>query len=101
MSDYRITLESGETFLAKQGELLLDAALRQGVTIDHSCRNGTCRTCLFEVVEGSVNQEDKTLCMITEQELEIGRRLLCMSTANSDAVLSKPQRRRRASSLRG
>ncbi|REE77698.1 CDP-4-dehydro-6-deoxyglucose reductase/phenol hydroxylase P5 protein [Paenibacillus taihuensis] len=97
MSEYRITLESGESFMAKQGELLLDAALRQGVTINHSCRNGTCRTCLFEIKEGSVTQEGEEICMISQQERENGRRLLCMSTANSDAVLGKLQRRKRAS----
>jgi len=96
MSEYRITLDSGETFMAKQGELLLDAALRQGIPIHHSCRNGTCRTCIFEVKEGRVNQEDADICMISEQELEGGKRLICMSTAGSDALLSKPQRRRRA-----
>jgi len=99
MAERRVTLTTGETFGVRDGELILDAALRQGVAVAHSCRNGTCRTCLFQVQAGDVRQEDRDVCMITEQELEAGRRLLCMSTLHADAVLEKvPPRRRKAAS---
>jgi ferredoxin len=89
-------LPDQQSFEVAPGELILDAALRQGVKIAHSCRNGTCRTCLHRVIEGDVAQEDAELCLISPEELEQGKRLLCMSVLRSDAVLEKvlPARRR-------
>ncbi|WP_156153458.1 2Fe-2S iron-sulfur cluster-binding protein [Domibacillus robiginosus] len=34
------------------GVTLLDAALRQGCTIDYKCRKGTCGRCAVEVMSG-------------------------------------------------
>jgi CDP-4-dehydro-6-deoxyglucose reductase, E3 len=44
---------NGQTFTAKAGDLLLDAALASGVRIPHDCRAGTCGTCLTRIVKGS------------------------------------------------
>jgi NAD(P)H-flavin reductase/ferredoxin len=43
---------NGETFSGYCGDLLLDAALMNGVHIPHDCRNGICGTCRVRVVEG-------------------------------------------------
>jgi ferredoxin len=88
-------MPSGQTFDVNENETVLDAAIRQAVPIAYTCRSGTCRTCLFQVVEGIVEQEYPQYCMITEQEIADGRRLLCMSTCGSDAVIAKPERRRK------
>lgn len=45
---------NGEDFSACRGELLLDAALMQGVDIPHDCRSGHCGTCRARVLEGRV-----------------------------------------------
>lgn len=96
MANYKVTvLPSDQTFLVNPGELVLDAAIRQGVRIPYSCRNGTCRSCLHAVKEGSLRPVDVADCMITEQELESGRRLLCMSVCESDAVVEKVLPRKR------
>jgi 3-phenylpropionate/trans-cinnamate dioxygenase ferredoxin reductase subunit len=44
---------NGQTFQAKAGDVLLDAALVSGVNISHDCRSGVCGTCLTKVVRGS------------------------------------------------
>jgi 3-phenylpropionate/trans-cinnamate dioxygenase ferredoxin reductase subunit len=41
-------------FYANCGELLLDAALMNGVDIPHDCRSGYCGTCRVNVVNGRV-----------------------------------------------
>ncbi|MCR8643067.1 2Fe-2S iron-sulfur cluster-binding protein [Paenibacillus sp. N1-5-1-14] len=90
MADYKARLEAtGEVFTVESNELVLDAAIRQGVKIPFSCRNGTCRTCIYTVGSGTVVQEDPDLCLISPAELAAGRRLLCMSTLRSDCVLVK------------
>lgn len=45
---------NGEQFTAARGEVLLDAALRNGVHIPHDCRSGHCGTCSVRVVAGDV-----------------------------------------------
>jgi NAD(P)H-flavin reductase/ferredoxin len=47
-------LLNGEKFSAQCGELLLDAALTQGVDIPHDCRSGHCGTCRARIIEGRV-----------------------------------------------
>jgi len=43
-----------EQFTANCGDLLLDAALMQGIDIPHDCRAGYCGTCRVNVVAGRV-----------------------------------------------
>jgi NAD(P)H-flavin reductase/ferredoxin len=43
---------NGENFVARQGELLLDAALMNGIELPHDCRSGYCGTCKVRVVSG-------------------------------------------------
>jgi len=43
-----------ETFVANCGDLLLDAALMNGIDIPHDCRSGHCGTCKVRVVSGQV-----------------------------------------------
>jgi len=43
---------NGETFSASRGDLLLDAALMNGVDIPHDCRSGYCGSCRVRVLDG-------------------------------------------------
>jgi 3-phenylpropionate/trans-cinnamate dioxygenase ferredoxin reductase subunit len=45
---------NGHCFLARRGELLLDAALRNGIDWPHDCRAGHCGTCCVRLVSGEV-----------------------------------------------
>ena len=57
---------NGEEFLAQRGDLLLDAALLNGIHIPHDCRAGSCGTCRVRVVEGelfgAVDQQEAKAC---------------------------------------
>jgi len=41
-------------FTAYPGEVLLDAALQQGINLPHDCRAGQCGSCLVRILEGEV-----------------------------------------------
>jgi len=45
---------NGNSFLARRGELLLDAALSNGIDMPHDCRAGHCGTCCVRLVSGEV-----------------------------------------------
>src|SRR5260221_7834054 len=47
-------LVKGEEFSAKCGNVLLDAALINGIDIPRDCRSGYCGTCRVNVVSGRV-----------------------------------------------
>jgi NAD(P)H-flavin reductase/ferredoxin len=48
---HQITI-NGQTFEARRGELLLDAALGNGIDLPYDCRAGHCGTCVVRVVSG-------------------------------------------------
>ena len=45
---------NGNAISARRGDLLLDAALLNGIEIPYDCRSGLCGTCLVRVLEGRV-----------------------------------------------
>lgn len=81
-----IHLPNGKAFEANDGESLLDAGLRAGVTLPYSCRTGRCSTCRCRVTAGT------TVALHAETgldaaELAEGWVLACVRSANSDAAL--------------
>jgi NAD(P)H-flavin reductase/ferredoxin len=50
---HQITI-NGHSFSARGGELLLDAALSNGIDLPHDCRAGHCGTCCVRLVSGEV-----------------------------------------------
>ena len=52
-ASHQITI-NGNTFLARRGELLLDAALSNGIDLSYDCRAGHCGTCCVRLVSGDV-----------------------------------------------
>jgi NAD(P)H-flavin reductase/ferredoxin len=50
---HQVTI-NGNSFVARRGELLLDAALSNGVDLPYNCRAGHCGTCCVRVVSGKV-----------------------------------------------
>ena len=53
MTSHQITV-NGESFMARPGELLLDAALKNGIDLPYNCRAGHCGTCCVRLVSGNV-----------------------------------------------
>lgn len=50
---HQITI-NGESFFAQRGELLLDAALNNGVELPYDCRAGHCGSCVVRLVSGQM-----------------------------------------------
>ena len=66
-------------------ELVLDAALRQGVPLVHQCRSGSCSTCIAQLIAGDIAMApDRATSLLPAEESE-GKRLLCSSYARADS----------------
>jgi 3-phenylpropionate/trans-cinnamate dioxygenase ferredoxin reductase subunit len=50
---HQITID-GQSFMAPRGQLLLDAALSNGIALPHDCRAGHCGTCCVRLISGEV-----------------------------------------------
>ncbi|HEX7891361.1 MAG TPA: 2Fe-2S iron-sulfur cluster-binding protein [Ramlibacter sp.] len=79
-------LPSGRTFETDAWNTLLDAAAMAGIVLPSSCRNGTCRTCLRPLYEGSVRYRIEWPGLLPEERAG-GWVLPCVAYPQSDVVL--------------
>jgi ferredoxin len=77
------------TFDAPAGVTLLASALRAGVMLASSCRNGTCRSCMVRLVDGRVRYQIEWPGLLAEEKAE-GWILPCVACPESDLVLAPP-----------
>lgn len=85
---YRITVEPlGREVDCADGQTILDACLRSGVWLPHSCTHGTCATCKCELVDGDVDHGDASSFALMDFERDEGKVLTCCATPRSDVVI--------------
>lgn len=82
----QVTLNNGKGFSLNQNENLLQAALQQGLVLEHSCKTGRCGVCKAKVITGetTVLQNEESL---SEQEQQDGFILTCCRTATTNVSL--------------
>ncbi|BFM49846.1 PDR/VanB family oxidoreductase [Marinomonas sp. THO17] len=77
--------ESGITVTVKEDESIADALKAAGIKVQVSCEQGTCGTCLCDVIEGIPEHRDVYL---TEDEKEDNDQMtLCCSRSLSDRLV--------------
>jgi CDP-4-dehydro-6-deoxyglucose reductase len=81
---------SGRQFEASEGEIILDAAERAGISLPYSCRDGICGTCKGRLCSGEVDHGFYASTALTEPEREQGYFLMCTSTALGDLLVDAP-----------
>ncbi len=82
---YQVTVQpSGRQFTAEADETLLDAALRQGLTMPYGCKDGACGACKGHVQSGTVDHGKAQAHALTDEEKAAGMTLYCCAKAQSD-----------------
>ena len=71
------------------GQTLLQAALDAGVRLPRSCRNGTCRACMAQLVDGHAHHRIDWPGLLAEEQAA-GWVLPCVACADSDLTLLAP-----------
>lgn len=67
-----------------QGETVLDAAFRQGISVMHGCKEGQCASCKSLLLDGDIELLKFSTFALSETEQESGHILLCRTLAYSD-----------------
>ncbi|MDO2286080.1 2Fe-2S iron-sulfur cluster-binding protein, partial [Escherichia coli] len=78
----------GKTLFLPVGhdDLLLDAALRHGITLPLDCREGVCGTCMGRCEAGSYSLDYADEDTLSAADLEQRKVLACQTRVRSDAA---------------
>ncbi len=68
----------------RDGEMVLDAALREDVRVPFDCRSGGCGMCKATLLQGEVDLALYQEAFLTDEERALGKVLLCACTPRSD-----------------
>ena len=82
---------SGHNFVAESDETILEAALRQGLTMPYGCRDGACGACKGKVLSGTVDHGNSQAHALSDAEKAEGLTLFCCAKAQSDLKLECKQ----------
>lgn len=88
MKQFKVTIaNSGKTFKVNKGENVLVAALRQGVMLPYSCKNGTCGSCKGKLEKGDVRYPFHPPLALENQDIAEGFALLCQAEPTEDLLV--------------
>jgi len=85
MKQFKVrNINSDAVFTVNEGESVLNAALRQGVMLPYSCKNGTCGSCKGRLESGEVHYPFHPPLALNRVEIADGYALLCQAEPVSD-----------------
>ena len=68
----------------EEGETVLDAAFRQGISLMHGCKEGQCGSCKSKLIDGDIELLKYSTFALPDYESETSHILLCRTHAYSD-----------------
>lgn len=74
-------------FEINDDENVIDAATRAGLMLPHSCRSGTCGSCMGSVIEGQIHYPDGLPPAIDAEQAANGQALFCQARASEDLLI--------------
>ena len=78
---------SASRWTSHEGETVLDAAFRQGISVMHGCKEGQCGSCKSLLIEGDIELLKYSTFALPDYERETDHILLCRTHAYSDIVV--------------
>lgn len=89
---FQITVQpSGRSFATPPGDVILAAAIREGVGMPYGCKDGACGSCKCKKVSGEVVHGPHQSKALSADEEAAGWVLTCCATPLSDVVLESRQ----------
>jgi len=87
MSAHVTIQPSGHEFFVEGNDTLLEAALRNGVSLNYGCSNGNCGDCKARVVSGEVKKVHAHDYVLKEADKDAGMILMCSYAPVNDVVI--------------
>lgn len=88
MTTHTITVEPvGREVECDEDQTILDACLRAGVWLPHSCTHGTCATCKVDTLEGEVDLGEASSFALMDFERDEGKILTCCAKPREDVTI--------------
>lgn len=85
---FDVTLKpSGHRFRVEASETLLDAGLREGINLEHSCANGSCGACRARLLSGDLCLAHHYDYRFSEQEKQENWFLMCCHRPAADVEI--------------
>ncbi len=85
---YRVTIQpSGHQFTVNPNETILEAALRESVSLAYGCRNGACGSCKGTVIAGDLDYGTYKETALEPEEKAVGKALFCRAKPLSDLII--------------
>ncbi len=77
--------KSNKSILVKEDETIVDALLNNNINVPYSCLQGTCGTCITNVISGKVDHRDAVLN--SEDKAKNKTMCICVSRAKEDQLV--------------
>lgn len=88
MTTHTITVEPvGREVECDEDQTILDACLRAGVWLPHSCTHGTCATCKVDKLDGEVDLGEASSFALMDFERDEGKLLTCCAKPREDVTI--------------
>jgi CDP-4-dehydro-6-deoxyglucose reductase len=85
---FRVKIKpSDKEFSVEPNESVLQAAMRNGITLPYGCRNGACGSCKGKLLEGTLDYGTYAPYILPEYEKNAGYALFCQAKPLSDLVI--------------
>ena len=82
---YTVTFEPvGVEMEVEEGEIVLEAAFRQGIMLMHGCKEGQCSSCKAVLIDGDIDLLKYSTFALPDYERDEDHVLLCRAQAYSD-----------------
>lgn len=86
-----VVTPGGQKFSAEADETLLDAMLRQGLSMPYGCRNGACGACRATITGGEFEHGAVQPHALSDDDKAKGTALLCCAKAKGDLTIEHRQ----------
>jgi CDP-4-dehydro-6-deoxyglucose reductase len=84
----QITIQNrNQNFECETDEAVLDAALRQGITMPYGCRSGRCGNCMGTLVNGEIEYPNGQPPALGDDDIAASKALFCQARARSDLTI--------------
>ena len=88
LTSYKVRFEPvGVEMDVCEGETVLDAAFRQGISVMHGCKEGQCASCKSVLVDGDAEMLKYSTFALPDSDRDSNHILLCRTLAFSDLTV--------------